>query len=65
MWIGGWVSWNKHFGIKVLESLISASNNNRALRGIQILQCAIEAAKREAFLASHDDDNFHEATIIQ
>ena len=33
------------FGLKVLESVLSASNYVRALRGIQILQCSIEAVK--------------------
>ena len=33
------------FGIKALASVIYVSNYARALRGIQILQCAIEAVK--------------------
>ena len=51
------------FGIEVFESVISVSNYTRALRGIQILQCAIEAVKWQAFWASHTDDNFQKATI--
>ena len=51
------------FGIEVFESVISVSNYTRALRGIQIMQYAIEAVKWQAFWASHNNDNFQEATI--
>ena len=51
------------FGIKVLESVISASNYTRVLRGIKILPLAIETVKWQAFWASHNDGNFQEATI--
>ena len=49
------------FGLKVLESVLSASNYVRALRGIQILQCSIEAVKWQAFWEFHPPEQFSDA----
>ena len=46
------------FRVKVMESILAATNFVRSLRGIQILSCAIELVKWNAFGRIHDTNDF-------
>ena len=46
------------FGVKVMESILAATNYVRSLRGIQILSGSIEMAKWKAFWKVHDTKDF-------